>query len=141
MAATRSGVRCARRSASSISRARGKKLSTHLHPDEVVALGASGPGKDSTSSSTATDDLLLLDVTPLSLGIEALGGIVAKIMGRNSTYAVRPSTSPSGSTAAEHCDPTFCRLSAELAKDPTRSPGFHVKGTPRSLLDFHGISR
>ena len=64
---------------------RGKKPHTELNPDEVVALGAAVQADILAGGSAVTEELLLLDVTPLSLGIEALGGVVAKIIARNST--------------------------------------------------------
>jgi len=65
--------------------ARGKRPHTELNPDEVVALGAAVQADILAGGSAVTEELLLLDVTPLSLGIEALGGVVAKIIARNST--------------------------------------------------------
>jgi Fe-S protein assembly chaperone HscA len=65
--------------------ARGKKPHIELNPDEVVALGAAVQADILAGASKTTEELLLLDVTPLSLGIEALGGTVAKIIQRNST--------------------------------------------------------
>jgi molecular chaperone DnaK (HSP70) len=66
-------------------KARGKKPHIELNPDEVVALGAAVQADILAGASKTTEELLLLDVTPLSLGIEALGGVVAKIIQRNST--------------------------------------------------------
>ena len=66
----------------------GKEPDKNLNPDECVALGAAVQGAVLTGE---TKDVVLLDVTPLTLGIETLGGIATKLIERNTTIPTRKS--------------------------------------------------
>lgn len=72
----------------------GKELSKKINPDEAVAYGASVQAailSSSTSGSEKADEILLLDVAPLSLGIETAGGVMTKIIERNTTIPTKKS--------------------------------------------------
>ena len=68
----------------------GKEPSKNLNPDECVAVGASIQG-GKLAGDTGAGDILLLDVTPLTLSIEAMGGIATHLIDRNTTIPTRKS--------------------------------------------------
>ncbi len=131
--------------------ARGKKPHIELNPDEVVALGAAVQAEILAGASKSTEEMLLLDVTPLSLGIEALGGTVARIIQRNSTIPASATehftTGVDGQTnVAIH----VVQGERELAADCRSLARFDLKGIPpmsagmprievRFLIDADGI--
>jgi Fe-S protein assembly chaperone HscA len=131
--------------------ARGKKPHIDLNPDEVVALGAAVQADILAGASKTTEEMLLLDVTPLSLGIEALGGTVARIIQRNSTIPASATehftTGVEGQTnVAIH----VVQGERELAADCRSLARFDLKGIPpmsaglprievKFLIDADGI--
>ncbi len=131
--------------------ARGKKPHIELNPDEVVALGAAVQADILAGASKTTEEMLLLDVTPLSLGIEALGGTVARIIQRNSTIPASATehftTGVEGQTnVAIH----VVQGERELAADCRSLARFDLKGIPpmsaglprievKFLIDADGI--
>jgi len=131
--------------------ARSKKPHIELNPDEVVALGAAVQADILAGASKTTEEMLLLDVTPLSLGIEALGGAVARIIQRNSTIPASATehftTGVDGQTnVAIH----VVQGERELAADCRSLARFDLRGIPpmsaglprievKFLIDADGI--
>ena len=124
---------------------------TGLNPDEVVALGAAVQANILGGGSEATQNMLLLDVTPLSLGIEVAGGVTDKIILRNSTIPASATqfytTQIDGqANVAIH----VLQGERELAKDCRSLARFDLKGIPpmaagiprvevKFLIDANGI--
>jgi molecular chaperone DnaK len=125
----------------------GKTPHSNLNPDEVVALGAA---VQADILSGGTTDMLLLDVTPLSLGIETMGGVVSSLIRRNTTIPTSAkemfTTYVDGQTSV---DIHIIQGERELVKDNRSLARFQLKmpplpaGVPRIevtfLIDANGI--
>jgi len=125
----------------------GRKPHTELNPDEVVALGAA---VQANILQSGVKNMLLLDVTPLSLGIETYGGAVAKVIPRNSTIpASAQEMYTTGVDNQTGIDIHVLQGERELAKDCRSLARFILKVPPtpaglprievRFLIDANGI--
>jgi len=106
----------------------GKTPNKSVNPDEVVAIGAAIQGG---VMSGDVDDVLLLDVTPLSLGIETLGGVMTKLIERNTTIPTKKSQI--FSTAADNqtqVDIHVLQGEREMAQDNKTIGRFVLDGIP-----------
>ena len=116
-----------------VKRLTGKEPSKSLNPDECVALGASVQG-GKLAGDAGAGDILLLDVTPLSLSIETMGGVATRLIERNTTIPTKKSQI--FSTAADNqtaVDINVVQGERQFAKDNKSLGQFRLDGIPPAM--------
>ena len=111
-----------------VKRATGKDPNQTVNPDEVVAIGAAIQGGVLAGE---VKDILLLDVTPLSLGVETLGGVMTKMITRNTTVPTKKSATYSTAVDGQtHVEIHVLQGEREIASDNKSLGTFRLEGIP-----------
>ena len=121
----------------------GKEPSKNLNPDECVALGAciqASKFDRSLPSASRANDIILMDVTPLSLSIETVGGVATKLIDRNTTIPTRKSqVFTTAGNFQTSVDIKVYQGERQFTRDNTLLGNFRLKGIKRALAGIPQI--